>query len=92
MLHSDHLTIACPSAFCLQAVLNGGVPKQGLMPDGLHPNVAGMELMAECLEAKIGKLMARPVTTFNARAPQPGSPLQPPSLSKSDAVLAASAE
>lgn len=67
------------------------MPKQGLMPDGLHPNVAGMELMAECLEAKIVNLMARPMTTFSAVAPSPGSPPQPLSLSKSDAVVAASA-
>ena len=68
------------------------VPNQGLMPDGLHPNVAGMELMAECLEARIVQLMARPVTTFSAVAPPPGSPPQPRSLSKSDAAVAASAE
>ena len=67
------------------------VPNQGLMPDGLHPNVAGMELMAECLEAKILNLMARPVTTFSAVAPPPGRPPQPPSLSRSDAAVAASA-
>lgn len=30
---------------------------QVLLPDGLHPNAAGMELIAQCLEKVIGPLM-----------------------------------
>ena len=30
---------------------------QGLLPDGLHPNAAGMDLIAECLEASLTPLL-----------------------------------
>ena len=30
---------------------------QNLLPDGLHPNSAGMDVMASCLEAAIAPLM-----------------------------------
>ena len=30
---------------------------QNLLPDGLHPNAAGMDVMASCLEAAIAPLM-----------------------------------
>ena len=30
---------------------------QGLLPDGLHPNAAGMDLIAECLEASLAPLL-----------------------------------
>ncbi len=30
---------------------------QGLLPDGLHPNAAGMELIAECLELAFDSLL-----------------------------------
>ncbi len=30
---------------------------QTLLPDGLHPNAAGMDAMASCLEAAIDPLM-----------------------------------
>lgn len=33
------------------------VPLQVLLPDGLHPNAAGMECVAQCLEKVIGPLM-----------------------------------
>ena len=61
------------------------------MPDGLHPNAAGMELMAECLEARIAKLMAEPVTAFAAATPPPGGHPQALDVSKPDAGVAASA-
>ena len=30
---------------------------QGLLPDGLHPNAAGMDLIAECLEESLAPLL-----------------------------------
>lgn len=40
---------------------------QGLLPDGLHPNAAGMELIAECLEETLAPLLGR---AFNGTAPR----------------------
>ena len=39
---------------------------QDLMPDGLHPNAAGMELMAECLDPLVACLVAQPAADFGA--------------------------
>jgi hypothetical protein len=36
---------------------NLGFLAQALLPDGLHPNAAGMDVMAGCLEAAIEPLM-----------------------------------
>ena len=36
------------------------------MPDGLHPNAAGMELMAECLDPLVARLVAQPAADFGA--------------------------
>ena len=30
---------------------------QGLLPDGLHPNAAGMDLIAQCLEESLAPLL-----------------------------------
>ena len=34
---------------------------QGLLPDGLHPNAAGMELIAECLEESLAPFLGSAV-------------------------------
>lgn len=38
---------------------------QDLMPDGLHPNAAGMERLAQCLDPLVAELMAQPVVDFS---------------------------
>ena len=42
------------------------VAPQELMPDGLHPNAAGNDIVAGCLEPLIAQLAALPVTDFSA--------------------------
>lgn len=57
------------------------------MPDGLHPNAAGMELMAKCLEPRIAQLMGQPVTDFSAaRGLLDGQALQSTSYASNIAV------
>ncbi len=58
---------------------------QELIPDGLHPNAAGNDIMAGCLEPLIAQLVALPVTDFSAtrrlldgQAPLPSAPAPAP--------------
>ncbi len=56
-----------PGFPCCHTVLTPGMPcGQGLMPDGLHPNAAGMELMAGCLDPLVARLVAQPAADFSA--------------------------
>ncbi|KAI7835515.1 hypothetical protein COHA_010589 [Chlorella ohadii] len=49
-------------------VPGGGAIRSDLMQDALHPNAAGMELLAQCLDPLITKLMQRPaVVTASTR-------------------------
>ena len=59
------------------------------MPDGLHPNAAGMELMAKCLEPLIAQLMAQPMPDFSAaRGMLDGQALQSTSIASNIAMNA----
>ncbi|CAL5224204.1 g6847 [Coccomyxa viridis] len=41
----------------IRTVCGGQVLDVGLLPDGLHPNAAGMDLIAECLEESLAPLL-----------------------------------
>ena len=63
----QHVSISRPTA-----LVSAGLPcltvlstLQGLLPDGLHPNAAGMDLIAECLEASLTPLL-RPAANNTA--------------------------
>ncbi|CAK0785417.1 hypothetical protein CVIRNUC_008626 [Coccomyxa viridis] len=49
----------------IRSVCGGEVLDVGLLPDGLHPNAAGMDLIAECLEASLTPLL-RPAANNTA--------------------------